>query len=174
MKKRDAVIIGAAAAGTLTALRFIRGCRLHVPIEMERETDLSPEDIINQIAHVEREPELIPFVRSVEILESGNDFARYRVCGQTYGLPWWIQYKKTWDYETGTVKWWSEKGAYGFQNVGRLTIRKADGRNIIRLDAGFSVCLPWIGCIIERTICPALHYAFGKWLDRLASGAAHE
>ena len=170
MKRNTALALGITAGVALVATELARGRRLHVCLEMERETSLSPEAVIGEVSHVEREPGMIPFVRRVKVLETGMDWVRYRVDGSTYGFSWWVQYRKVWDYEKSIVKWSSERGSYGIQNSGRLMIIPGADKNIIRLETGYSVHAAAIGRVLESAMRPVLTYAFVEWMDALAGG----
>lgn len=171
MKRKTALAVGiAAAAGVgVAVLEVVRGRSLHVRLDMERETTLSPEAVIGAAVQVEREAGVIPYVRRVEVLERNSGWVRYKVFGSTYRIPWWVQYRKAWDYEAGIVKWASEKSSYGIRNSGRLTITKHGDVNHVRLETGYSVHRTGVGHFMESAMRSVLNHALGKWLDAITT-----
>lgn len=168
MKRGSAIILGAIgitaiAIGTIDAFSR-RNSKVHI----EKETDVPRSNIIDIISHVEYEPELIPFVDSVEILGMGQDCVRYEVKGSVYGIPWWMHYRKVWDKELGIAKWASEKGSYGLRSTGRIVIKTDMDGNRIILDSKYSIRTPVLNRIAEKVMYPMLRYAFNIWLQKLS------
>jgi len=169
MRRSAALAIGAGLlGGVVLAISRAMLRRPHVRLEINKETSLSPEAVIGQVTAVQKEPDLIPFVKAVEVLEQDLNSVRYIVRGSTFGVPWCMRYNKSWDYESGTVRWFSEQGSYGLRNVGRLRVDVQPSGNVIRLATGYSVDYPGVGRTMEALIRPILSYAFGRWLDRIS------
>lgn len=166
MKKKAMLAAGlVAAAGTaVAAIEIIRGRKLHEQLLMCRKTKLSPEAVIGAGVHVEREPEIIPFVRCVEIIEEEPNMVRYKVRGSTLGMPWWIRYRKSWDYDRSVVKWSSECASFGLRNTGRLEIHPD---STVYLQTAYSVDIAGVGGIIEKAIRPFVTYAFERWIKHI-------
>lgn len=168
MRRTTAVMgigaLGAAIWGVARALR----CRQNVTLSLEQPTRLDADVVIGRVADISSEPAMIPFVKSVEILDQSPSAVEYIVRGCAFRIPWWMHYRKLWNYRANMVNWSSVDGSFSVENTGRLTVERRPSGNVIRLTTGYSVGMPVGSRFIERMLRPLLAYAFGVWLKRLS------
>lgn len=131
-------------------------------VEVRHILPAGPEEVAALIGQVEREPEFIPGVRSVTVLERGPDRARYRV-DLVGGFR--VRYRKTWS--GGRVAWTSEDGSLGVRQAGRIDLIDRVGSTDARLRVETAFDAPGIGPLAAAASHPFAAYAFRAWLVNL-------
>jgi ribosome-associated toxin RatA of RatAB toxin-antitoxin module len=131
-------------------------------IEIDHTLPAPPERVIDLVAQVEREQELIPGVHGVEVLQRGPDCVRYRVdlAGGAYAL-----YCKTW--EADRIAWNSEGGTFGLKQTGMMRLAPLDGGTQVHLTVETSFETPGLGRLATAGSHPFAAYAFHAWLENL-------
>ncbi|MDO8589256.1 MAG: hypothetical protein Q7T82_19715 [Armatimonadota bacterium] len=165
-------ILGAVAAFILGAFlgaalaKIVRDNGLNT-IRITSRRRAKANALIELISQVEREPKLIPFVRSVEILERGSSHVDYRV---GFGVGMTLVealYTKTWDKTKGVVEWKSESGDLRLRHSGRIRFPSDAGQERIELNTEYGFGIPILGPLLTATVAPAVKFALALWLRRL-------
>jgi hypothetical protein len=169
MKKSTIIKLGLGiVGGAAMAGEVIRRTHVRNSLRISRWTERSVHSVIEDISHIEREPALIPYVESIDIIERASESVRYTAKGSAAGVPFLVEYTKEWNFDRGIVEWRSERGSYGLKNQGSIRVYERGGRTQIELNTDFSIGLPVIGALEEEVVRPFLVHAFGTWLDHLA------
>ncbi|MDH7568024.1 MAG: SRPBCC family protein [Armatimonadota bacterium] len=136
-KRAMGAMAGAALAATVVA-EILRRNGYSVTTRLEHVIGASPSDIIHLVSQVEREPEFIPAVRKVTVLERTPEAVRYRVEGVSPLGAWYAMYHKWWDVEAGTVGWASDDGSFGLRQRGQLNLEPRDGKTLVVLTSEYT------------------------------------
>ncbi|MDO8682186.1 MAG: SRPBCC family protein [Armatimonadota bacterium] len=169
-------IILAFALGAFWGVVFAQVARNRgrATIRLIRRITASPESIITLVSQVERESEIIPFVRSVYILSQGHNWVRYRVTlGLVFSLAQ-VVYRKSWDKEKRFIQWRSESGSLRLAHSGRITFSPTSEGWLMRLSTEYAFRTPVIGWLLTALAQVPLALALWIWLRRLASNERRE
>ena len=160
-------LLWGALAGAAVAYCMMRPARVRV----EAALDVEPDALLERVAEVEREPELIPFVQRVRVEERRGDSVSYRVDVSVAGIPGWARFLKRFPPGEGRAAWETLDGVIGFRQNGSLTCRREDGRAraVVETETRFDV--PLLGPALAHLSRPVLAYAFSKWLEILGEAA---
>jgi ribosome-associated toxin RatA of RatAB toxin-antitoxin module len=159
-----AFIIGAGIGVSLA--KIIRNGGV-VRIHMRRRVTAPPAEIIDLISQVEREPELIPLVRSVEVMERRGDQVKYIA---EFGLGFNViqaSYRKSWNVKKQKVNWQSESASHHLKHSGQIEFRTVDGVTYAHLITEYSFGIPVAGPLIAMLSEWAVVGALSTWLHRL-------
>ncbi|HEY3266286.1 MAG TPA: hypothetical protein VGM37_05125 [Armatimonadota bacterium] len=112
------------------------------------------------VSRVELEPELIPFVRRVDVLARGDGWVRYRVF-----LPLGLRMTFVKAWSPSAVVWLSVSASLGVAQRGRLLLTPTpSGGCEARLQVWTRFPIPGLAALAR----PAARYAFRRWLEGLA------
>lgn len=136
-------------------------------VEVRHTLPAPPEEVVALIAQVEREPELIPGVQSVTVLERGPGWARYRV-GLAGGA--WVRYHKTW--EACRIAWTSEDGTLGVRQTGLMRLTGREGYTDVEMTVETAFDAAGIGALAAAGSHPFAAYAFRAWMENLGRALA--
>lgn len=140
-------------------------------MEIRRVSDADPEAVLNRVARVENEPELIPGVQAVHVEEREENRVQYRVIAGFLGVSTWARFIKTVDHAAGEARWETLEGAMGFRQSGVLTCRREEGRTIMRLRAETCFEHPVAGPFLKLGSL-ALLPIYEQWLKNLETAVA--
>lgn len=168
-------------AGASEAVR-LSGWR--APLCLTVDSAASPAALAALVRAVEREPEFVPGVRRVRVLERGpgeagsltaegvgDGWVRYEVEGTYGGLPWRVQFCKEWEADRRFV-WRTEGGTGRPEQWGELALRPLEGGTRLELRAWTRSALPLLGGAGSLLVNPLfLGPTFSGWLGNLARAA---
>lgn len=154
-------IAGASTIAVAESLR--RRGALRDRLEMKHYLPAHPCRVRTLISQVKREPDFIPGIRDVDILDAGPNWVRYKV--HLPGGAFAIFYK-TW--EGNRVAWTSEDGSYGLRQTGLCQLIPRDGGTVAHLTVETSFDAPIIGAAVAAGAEPYAKSAFRAWLQNLS------
>jgi hypothetical protein len=162
-----ALLYGIVAGATFAYL-----AALPATVRVSATLDAMPEELLRQVAEVELEPVLIPFVESVDVEARDVGVVRYRVRTRVFGLPLSARFVKRFRAEEGEAEWRTLEATFGMQQQGWLRFRRVAGTTGATIEANTAFQTPLLGPVLSRLSAPILHYAFSVWLARLDVSAA--
>jgi hypothetical protein len=160
-------IVGGTLAGAYCALLASRPARVRVASPVLSD----PETLLDLVAQVEREPELIPFVQHVRVEDRADDTVRYRVEVIAAGIPGWARFQKAIRHREGRADWTTLDGMLGFDQEGRFVCERGGGGTRVVISATTRFKLPVLGALLAHASSPVLAYAFSRWLENLDAAA---
>jgi hypothetical protein len=155
--------IAGAAAGAFCAYWAMRPAQFCVTSV----SDADPKDLLDLVAQVEREPELVPSVTSVNVEERRGDAVQYRVETRIMGAPGWALFRKRINTPEGYAEWETLAAAYGFRQTGLLICERENERTITTVQTENSYRIPVIGPALAHLCTPFLAPIFLKWIKNL-------
>jgi hypothetical protein len=156
------------ALGTSEAVRL---SRWSAPLHLSQEAAAPAAAIAALVRDVERETELVPGVRRVNVRERGPAWVRYEVHGIAFGLPWAVRFRKEWDGDA-RFEWRAEGGTGWPQQHGVLELLPQGTGTRLELYARTRSGLPLLGGLATLLVNPLfLAPAFSAWLRNLARAA---
>lgn len=182
-------------AGVLIASGLSEAVRLSgwaAPLSLYADTAASPAAVADLVRQVEREPQLVPGVRHVRVIERGGSgqipsdrngdirevsaapaagWVRYEVEGVAYGLPWRVRFWKAWEGD-GRFWWRAEGGTGRPEQAGALWLLPRGTGTRMELRARTRSSLPLLGGAATVLVNPLfLAPTFSGWLRNLALAA---
>jgi len=172
MDKRSKVLAGigvAVGAVTLAVDRFAKRRRCLVTVSQQMPASASA--VLDLMKQVEREPEFIPIVSSVRVLERTGTHVRYTLRAAR-PLPGAVRYGKWWDESPPAVHWRSERGTMGFQHRGEVRFTEVDGGCVAHLWSEHWFMAPLAGRLAAPAAAPIVRAQLAAWLANLAAELA--
>jgi hypothetical protein len=175
-----------AAVGTSEVVRLTRWM---APLSLRADSPAPPEAIAALVRDVEREPQLVPGVRRVSLIERSGSPRRgptreheqvpsgaagadgwvcYEVAGVAHGLPWRVRFRKGWEGDQRF--WWRSEGGTGRpEQYGALWLLPRGTGTRMELRARTRSALPLAGGAATLLVNPLfLRATFSGWLRNLS------
>jgi hypothetical protein len=160
--------IGALALAGVAVSEWWRRNGACARLQLTHFLPAEPAEIVDLVRQVEREPEFIPGVERVDILESNGDWIRYQVhllAGAS------ATFRKTWDGDK--IAWASEGGTLGLRQTGLMELQPVSGGTDVHLTVETGFDAPVIGPLATCGSIPYLDVSFTRWLENLGQELAY-
>lgn len=161
MNKRTAAL-GAIGLGLAAISEWMRRNGNADRVEQRHTMPAAPDAVINLVRQVWREPEFIPGVVRVDVLDTAPDSVRYRVhfAGGAFAV-----YCKTWQGDR--IAWNSEDGTLGLVQTGMMRLTPENGVTHVHLTVQTAFDAPVVGTVAAAGSHLYAAPAFRAWLVNL-------
>jgi hypothetical protein len=165
-KSRLALAAGAATCLALVIMDRVAGRKKQLLV-IEQDMPSPAARVLDAVKQVEREPEMIPIVSSVEILSKTDAEVNYTV--RTKGCcPATVRYRKWWDESIPAVYWRSVEGTAGFHHEGSIHFTEKDGKSVAYLMSWHWVTAPLVGRLTTPMLKSVIKAELEAWLRNIA------
>jgi ribosome-associated toxin RatA of RatAB toxin-antitoxin module len=164
--KRTITITGSALALASIGFAAVRASRHPVVVKVAQDFHVPAERVIDLIKQVDREPEFIPMVSRVDVLEQEQDHVTYQV-HLNLPAPMQVLYTKWWDYNEKLVAWKSHSGSLDVFHKGEIKFEDTDRGCRAYLVSEHKFSAPGGGVMTQASKYP-MQWAMKTWMERLA------
>jgi hypothetical protein len=161
---RFGLLVGAAAGAF-----YVYWATRPAQFRLTSVSDADPESLLDLVSQVEREPEFVPTVTSVEVEKREGDTVQYRVETRIAGVPGWARFRKRVSVAEGSAEWETLDGAYGFRQAGLLVCERENQRTVTTVQTETACSIPVIGPVLAHFSTPFLTPIFLNWIKNLES-----